>query len=305
METNNSKIKFSFEAGSDRKDIIEYTNRLKEKMRGKVPDEDIDSLVESILSSKLVTKCDACDLRIPEHEKLLNYTFKCSNCKLKYDLCFKCNVQGHSTNYCPPTFGCQRLIDDVQTTKIFIPKHIENPLEMYNTELSTLLADREEGAMLNKIFDCSRFPISLLHFKKGKIPPRLFEDLWKTFRYTSEGLRKYGEPEYERPYVPNYQVNCIYQQLAPSFDLFINMKNPNGNSYPKFLKILYPNEDAFFIKAPCYEEEFLTFFIPLSEYFPSNFFEEYKDYDLDTFKEDIRNFSNHEDSPFMIVELLY
>lgn len=284
------KISITFESGTTRAEIDKYAYSIKETLSGgRIPDEDIEKFVQSLLSSRVSTICDGCNVEITKKD--FTYTFSCGRCTLKYDLCEDCQID-NSLSRCPFGFGCFK---EEASKKIFIPKKIYNPFEKYRGQpLEYGLTDRAEGTLLSEMFQCKKTPFGILSISEKNVSPKFFEEMWRYFRNTDlECLLKHKKVERSKicdPEFPNYQIYNAYKQLLPFFQTFICME-------PKFLKITYPNEDFFVIDMDKDNERrvdtFLTFFIPMSEYFRIDFFKEYKGYNVEIFREIIdRDFKN-------------
>jgi hypothetical protein len=278
------KVTFTFESGTTRAEIVQYVNSIKDKLSGgKFSEEDIEKTVQSLLSSTVRTMCDSCNKEITEEDKK-DCTYTCGRCTLKYDLCEGCRVPNPIR--CPFGFGCFK---DEEDEKIFVPKKIYNPFEKYRGQpLEYGLTDRAEGTLLSEIIQCARAPFGILSVSEKNVSPKFFEEMWRYFRNTNlDCLLKHKKVERSKicdPEFPNWQIYQAYIHLLPFFRSFICKE-------PKFLKITYPNEDFFVISMDMDNEHrvdtFLPFFIPMSEYFQSDFFKEYKGYDVEMFREAI------------------
>ena len=278
-KSDKSDITFRFESGSTQDDMLKYVDTLREKLAGKVPEDQLEYLISSYVSSldNITVMCDGCRKEITDEEKeKLNgkFTFSCRVCPMKYDLCYECQAED-DISICPEGFGCNESAK--KSDSIFIPKQDREPIQTYTafgqvfrvTDISRFNMDSQS---LRKDFEqCSHYMLSVAYITEKEVPQELLGDLWLYFRSTDQTcLEKYGKPKTMLTNLGSSKLHNLYKQVKECFNNFISIDTDENQ--PLMLRMIYPNGDEFIIRRLYGEERlkldlvFVTMFFPLSKY---------------------------------------
>lgn len=283
-------ICFKFESGTTLDDMFEYAEKIRQKFKGHMAEDELNKLVDSFLVglNNVQTLCDSCKNTITDQEKnKLNnkINFMCRLCSTKYDLCEKCQKE-EATSNCPNGFGCaideynynEKSEDDDQK-EIFIHTQDNRNVKTYNIYGQTFYVPPEkkfsvDSSVLLKEFETSKtYPLAAVYFDISPsitISDDMLRDLWLYFRTTEDAaLKRYGPPSKSITSIGNLRLYNDYTKIKEIFQKFIDVDSKIEKESTLSLLVEYPNH-VFMIRRLCTEEKekmnmtFLTNMLPLS-----------------------------------------
>lgn len=281
---------FKFESGTKLDDMLEYAEKVRQKFKGHMAEDELNKLIDSFLVglNNVQTLCDSCKNTITDEEKKkLNnkINFMCRLCSTKYDLCEKCQKE-EATSNCPSGFGCaideynyNEKSDSDDQKEIFIHTQDNRNVKTYNTYGQTFYVPPEEkfsidSSTLIKEFETSRtYPLAAVYFDilpSIPISDDMLRDLWLYFRTTDDAaLKRYGPPSKSITSIGNLRLLNCYNKIKEIFKRFIDVDLKIEKESTLSLLVEYPNS-VFMIRRLCTEEKnkmnmtFLTNMAPLS-----------------------------------------
>jgi hypothetical protein len=288
-KNDHSQITIRFETGTSQDDMIKYADTMRERLTGKVPEDQLENFISEYVSNivNIVTICDYCKEEISDAEKAkTKVNFACRLCPLKYDLCTKCQEETCVTS-CPDGFGCSDSNDyyaeeipfgsGYALPTVFVPQEDREEIKTYTafdktfrvTEGTQLSLERE--SFIQDYEKSNHYLMSAIYITEKPVSHELLGDTWLYFRSTSyNSLEKYGKPNTILDSLGSYKVQYFYYQISECFQKFIDFDNDKNSVL--MLRLVYPNGDEFIIKRLYGEEklkvgfEFVTCFLPLSQY---------------------------------------
>ena len=296
-ENSTNGVTFRFESGSTQDDMLRYVDTLREKLTGKVPEEQLEYLISSYISSlaNVTVMCDGCRKEITDEEKgKLNgkFTFACRVCPMKYDLCYECQKED-DISICPEGFGCNESAKE--SSSIFIPKQERESIQTYTafgqvfrvTDISKF--DMDSQSLRKDSEQCSHYMLSVAYIVEKEVSHELLRDLWLYFRSIDfTCLEKYGKPKTMLTNLGSSKLHNLYKQVKDCFSDFISIDIDENQ--PLMLRMIYPNGDEFIIRRLYGEERlkldlvFVTMFLPLSKYVTET---EKSSYNIEAFRESL------------------
>lgn len=198
-----------FESGTTEDDLLKYVDEIREKLDGKLPENQIEYLISDYISNiaDIEFICDSCQEKISDYNP-----FTCTKCNLKYDLCENCPI----TSTCPKDFGCNldENLDDSDSENNENSERNEEEKIMINGDPSKLALDVEKSR---------GYPISIMYMNM-EVTYEVFENLWLHFRTNNERcLEKYGVPDTQIKKLKKWDHYNLYFQMAKVFEKFMDI----------------------------------------------------------------------------------
>lgn len=299
-------ITLRFESGTSPEELVQFANMIRAKLVGKMPDEQIEALVQSYLANIINVKlvCDCCRKEIEDDDlaKQNNkFSFKCKKCPMQYDMCYECQ-QDEGTTFCPEGFGCNPYGVSGSQDEIFITKVEKEPDNVYSafgklyrvTETKNINVGTDQ---IIKDYDNSVSSLrAVIYIKDKTVSHEFLRDLWLHFRSTDiTSLEKYGAPSTVVDSLGSMEGYELHHILRPIFLDFISLDGKIDENSPLMLRFIYRNGDEFVIRRQHGEElekfnfKFVTMFLPLSEYLKDG---DNTGYNIEPFREQLESKAN-------------